>query len=552
MTHIRSKSSLLAMLAMLLVAMLALTACPGGTPAPEVAPTEEPAAAPTPEPEPTAEPTPEPEPTVEPTPTEAAGSIEDVQAATVQVIVQGSQYLEEFVGTGSGVIYDPSGLVITNNHVVEGAAIVQVKLDGQNSPVSARVLGKSPCDDLAVLQISGSDFPYAELGGDIRVGDDVFAIGYPLGIATQSTTKGIVSKMDVPVATGFADYLRAIQTDAAINPGNSGGPLVTRDGKVIGINSAGFSADVAQGTNFAVSMAYARPIIDRLAQGEKIGWIGVNAAPLPADLAASFGIAVEPGLFVYAIDSGSPADRIGIQEGDFITAVEGISVGADGTLKSYCDVLRSHTSEDVLDVSVIRSGARLAGQINGRELEGGTSIAVGENTEPTPSSSSGGSGDAIPVNFVDYEDDTGRIRLQLPDVWEVATSDLVLHGSVDLDGWFESYGGTSEGAATTPGFYIQALDRDSTVDMNGVEEFLDNSTGIPENCEFDASARGDYNDGIYQGRYDIMPCDQGEYVTLVAFDPANPSFLIWIEAYVITGEDTDIFSNALDTFYVDR
>lgn len=308
--------------------------------------------------------TPSPEPALE-----EVSSLVNAQAATVQVIVQGSQFLEEFFFSGSGVIYDPSGLILTNNHLVEGAAIVQIKLENEEHPIAARVLGKSPCDDLAVVQISRSDLPFASLGGeaDVRVGDDVFAIGFPLGEPHQATTKGVVSKTNLKVAAPFADYLDALQTDAAINPGNSGGPLVTPQGVVVGLNSA--SINSAQGTNFAISMKYAKPIISRLAAGENLNWVGVNAAPLPAEFAESYGIALEPGLFVYAVDSGSPADQMGLQEGDFITSIEGISVGVDGTLGSYCDLLRSHDNDDVLDVAILRNGTTYIGQFNGRPLE---------------------------------------------------------------------------------------------------------------------------------------------------------------------------------------
>ncbi len=539
------------LLVLWLIAALLLAACSGGgaTPAVPTATLQE--SAPTNTAAPAATNTTEPEPTATAAPTEVTSTLEDAQAATVQVLVQGSQFLEEFIGSGSGVVYDASGLILTNNHVVEGAAIVQVQFEGAESPVSARVLGKSPCDDLAVIKVDRGDLPVATLGGesDIRIGDDVFAIGYPLGEPHQGTTKGIASKLNIAVPTDFADYLDAIQTDAAINPGNSGGPLTTRDGKVIGINSAGM--DSAQGTNFAISIDYARPIMERLAAGENISWIGVNAAPLPADLAESYGIAVEPGLFVYAVDSGSPADDIGIEEGDFITSIEGISVGADGTLKAYCDVLRSHDNDDVLDVSVIRGGARFAGQVNGRELEGGETLALGEGTTDEGGSTDDSGGDTLSdVTFIDVSDDTGRITLQLPDLWAYATGELVIQASADLDGWMASFGGSGEGDATTPGFYINALDYEEAVDMTTVEDFLNNQTGVPGNCTFDVEGRDDYDDGVYQGRYDILACDQGEYVSLVAFDPAQPSFLIWIEAYLISDQDIDLFSNALDTFFV--
>jgi serine protease Do len=530
------------------------TSEPKPTEEPEEEPTEEPEEEPTEEPE--EEPTEEPEeePTEEP---ESGSTIEQTEAATVEILVEGQSELQEAAWGGSGVVYDPSGLVITNYHVVGGAAILEVRFEGEDRVYPSRVLGVSPCDDLAVVQIEGGsgNFPSAQLGGTVERREDVYVIGFPITGAdesTQRTTRGVVSRTGVTVSTDWADFENAIETDASINPGNSGGPMVNENGEVVGINSLSFAASEGADTNYAISMEYARRLIDRMAQGENIDWIGVNAIALSADAAAYYGIAYEPGLYVVAVDSGSPADEIGIQEGDYIVSIESQSLGADNTMNDYCRVLRSHDNDDVLDVTVLRGETRLSGQINGDELEGGETIVV---AEPTPES--GNTGDPTPepepsgLNYVEVQDDTGSITLSLPDIWSVATGDLVLMGAPDIEAWQGSFGGTSEGAATVSGFFIQALtDVEQPVTIDSVTNFLDTSTGIPENCTFDAEARSDYDDGVYQGRYDALECDTGTYYTLVAFDPDNPTFLIWIEAYVITDEDAEIFQTALNTFFV--
>ena len=140
------------------------------------------------------------------------------------------------LGRGSGVIIDDSGVAVTNNHVVTGAAILRVFVGGESQPRNARIVGVSECSDLAVIDIEGDGYPYLEwFDGQIYAGLDVFAAGFPLGDPEFTLTKGIVSKARTRGETNWASV---IEHDANINPGNSGGPLVTTDGKVIGINYA--------------------------------------------------------------------------------------------------------------------------------------------------------------------------------------------------------------------------------------------------------------------------------------------------------------------------
>ena len=177
-----------------------------------------------------------------------------------------------------------------------------------------------------------------------------------------------------------------------------------------------------------------------------------------------------------------------------------------------------------------------------KELGGLPATALRPETSATP-----------PPPGSDYEvvqDDSGTLLVSLPASWEVGTGDGVILASADLDAWDASFGGTSEGAATVSGIFMQLeTDEAQPVTMGSVEEFLD-GVGVPSNCEYDPDARTSYDDGVYQGLSDPLTCDVGTYYQLVAFDPDDPTFLIWIEGYVITEQDAEIYQTVLDTFVV--
>jgi len=257
--------------ALLLAAAFACGTAATPTSVPKQTPTDVPASRPTPTS--TAVPTPTPK-------SDLISSLQDVRRATVQIEAQGSfvdsqlgQHLN-VIGRGSGVIIDGSGLAVTNNHVVTGAAILRVFVGGESQPRNARVVGASECSDLAVIDIEGTGYPYLEwFDGQIYSGLDVFAAGFPLGDPEFTLTRGIVSKARTRGETNWASVDAVIEHDATINPGNSGGPLVTADGKVVGINYAG-----SRGTSqwFAISRDEALKVIDQLRSGQDINSIGVN------------------------------------------------------------------------------------------------------------------------------------------------------------------------------------------------------------------------------------------------------------------------------------
>jgi serine protease Do len=234
---------------------------------------------------------------------------------------------------GSGVIIDPSGVALTNAHVVANATQIEVVLlDG--SKHRATVVGADRTTDLAVLRLQGGDgqrFPHLPLGNsaEVQVGDWVIAVGSPFGLQA-TVTSGIVSAKARQLGAGpFDDFL---QTDAAINPGNSGGPLVNMRGEVIGINTAIVRG--GSGIGFAIPASMARRVSSELLATGKVtrGWLGVALQPLTPDLAASFGVADGKGALVSEVVPDSPAAHAGLQAGDVVTEINGVTVEGPGDL----------------------------------------------------------------------------------------------------------------------------------------------------------------------------------------------------------------------------
>jgi len=225
---------------------------------------------------------------------------------------------------GSGFIVNTNGFIITNNHVVENAANIQVKLDdGRELP--AKVVGRDAKTDLALLKIDAAGLPVIPLGDStaLQVGEPVMAIGNPFGLE-QTVTTGIVSATGRVIGSG--PYDNFIQTDASINPGNSGGPLINARGEVIGINTAIFSRGGGSvGIGFAVPSSLAKTVITQLADHGTVerGWLGVSIQPLTKELAVSFKRSDTSGALVSAVMEGSPADKAGVKAGDVIVEFNG-------------------------------------------------------------------------------------------------------------------------------------------------------------------------------------------------------------------------------------
>ncbi len=232
-------------------------------------------------------------------------------------------------GAGSGWIIDDSGLIVTNNHVVEGAQNITVTLeDGRN--FAAELVRTDNLADLAVLKINAPNLRAAKIGDSskLRVGDWVAALGNSLGQGI-SATKGIVGALGVSVSVGSGENLYdLIQTDAAINPGNSGGPLVNLLGEVVGITSIKVAQVGVEGMGYAISTKEAMPIISDLV---KVGyairpWIGVSLYTVDQLVVLRYNLAVNKGVLVTGVVGGSPSAKAGIQAGDVITSINGKDV----------------------------------------------------------------------------------------------------------------------------------------------------------------------------------------------------------------------------------
>ena len=223
---------------------------------------------------------------------------------------------------GSGFIIDREGYIVTNNHVVENADEIKVKLaDGKE--FEAKVVGRDPKTDLALIKIKGSaDLHPLNMGNsdDLKVGSWVVAVGSPFGLE-QTVTAGIVSAKGRTIGAG--PYDNFIQTDASINPGNSGGPLINTRGEVIGINTAIIAS--GQGIGFAIPANMAKNVVPQLKDKGKVtrGWLGVSIQEVTPELAQSFGIKDKQGALVAEVFKGSPAERAGIEQGDVIVEFDG-------------------------------------------------------------------------------------------------------------------------------------------------------------------------------------------------------------------------------------
>jgi Do/DeqQ family serine protease len=259
---------------------------------------------------------------------------------------------------GSGVLIRPDGLVLTNNHVIQGADEIQLVLtDGRAMP--AGIVGTDVETDLAVLRVDGKDLPAARLGDSakLRVGDVVLAIGNPYGVG-QTVTMGIVSATGRS-QLGLTTYENFIQTDAAINPGNSGGALVNAHGELVGINTAIYSRSGGnQGIGFAIPMSLAMAVTDDILKHGRVirGWIGVTGQDLTPTLAESLGLTSTSGVLVAGVQPNGPADKAGMLPGDVILGLDGSPARS---AVEIMNAIAKHRPGDVASLRIDRQGKQL-------------------------------------------------------------------------------------------------------------------------------------------------------------------------------------------------
>ncbi|MEX5745803.1 Do family serine endopeptidase [Massilia sp. X63] len=271
---------------------------------------------------------------------------------------------QQMASLGSGVIVSGDGYILTNNHVVEGADIIEVGLaDGRKT--AARIVGTDPETDLAVIRISARNLPVMVLGDPehARVGDVVLAIGNPFGVG-QTVTLGIISALGRN-NLHINHFENFIQTDAAINFGNSGGALVDTNGHLLGINSAIYSQTGGSvGIGFAIPVSTAKTVLDSIVKHGQVvrGWIGIESQDITPELAESFGLGRSSGAIIAGVVRGGPADRAGMRPGDILVAVGGKTVANTSEMlnliaqlepgeKAPLRILRKNR-ESTLDVTV--------------------------------------------------------------------------------------------------------------------------------------------------------------------------------------------------------
>jgi Do/DeqQ family serine protease len=320
---------------------------------------------------------------------------------------------------GSGVIVDPNGYILTNNHVIENAAEITVRLSDARK-FTAKLVGRDAKTDLAVLKVEASaPLPAADLGDSdaLRIGQWAIAIGNPFGL-DRTVTVGIVSAT-ARTRVGVATYESFIQTDASINPGNSGGPLLNIDGRVIGVNTAIVAS--GQGIGFAIPINMAKEIMRQLITRGRVvrGWLGIMIQDLTEDLASGFGVREREGVLVANVMPSGPAEAAGVKIGDVIVEFAGAQIKESPDLQSRVAAV---TPGQQLDVKVIREGKPVA-----------LRVTVGEMPSDEPATATDTLDDSWGFRVEPLPPEFAQ-RLPAPSAGGLVVSDVMTGGPADSAG----------------------------------------------------------------------------------------------------------------------
>lgn len=287
-------------------------------------------------------------------------------------------------GMGSGFIISDDGYIVTNNHVVDGAETVLVRMSDRRE-FDAEVIGTDPRSDLALLHIDASGLPVVDLADkeDLEVGEWVLAIGSPFGL-DYSVTAGIVSAKgrSLPTERG-ENYVPFIQTDVAINPGNSGGPLFNLEGEVVGVNSQIFTRTGGSiGLSFAIPISVVHNVVAQLKESGHVtrGWLGVTIQDVDRNLAESFGLKRPRGALVVQVASGSPAEKAGLQDGDVIITFDGKDIPTSADLPHVVGLVNPGSK---VPVEIVRERKRktLRVEVGGLEADDSYALRGGSGDE---------------------------------------------------------------------------------------------------------------------------------------------------------------------------
>jgi serine protease Do len=472
----------------------------------------------------------------------AISSLEEAKGGVIRIEAFGS--FQDFEAgeqanagsTGTGFIIDPSGIAVTNHHVVGGAATLAVQVGGSAESVNARILGVSECADLAVIDLDGEGYPYFDwYTGEIDVNLDVRSAGFPLSTTEYTMTRGIVSKAAADGETPWASVDAVIEHDARINPGNSGGPLLAEDGRVVGVN---YSVNIRNGQNFAIAAPLARKIVEQLAAGTNVQSIGINGEAIWTEEEGPLGI------WVTSVVSGSPASNAGIRGGDLITRLEDLVLANhEATMETYCNVLQSKGSDQVMKVEVFRPATQevLEGEINGRPLEPTFSFAQAYGDQVAHESAAGGYGYD---SYVEVSDDSGLLTFQVPASWaevnglSTESGDPALSASPDQQGYRETW--------DVPGvLFIASAEYNAQSDAS----VLDLYSGDGQ-CT--SQGREPYQDQLYTGTWEFFSDCGGTDTAraLVVARPADGSFAAIIDMQLVSEADLAALDQVMRTFVV--
>jgi serine protease Do len=473
-------------------------------------------------------------------------TLDAVKDATIQIEAQGTfqdpqvGLVVNGAGRGSGFIIDPSGIAVTNNHVVTGAALLKVWVGGDKEKVyNARVLGVSECSDLAVIKIDGANFPYMTwFDGSPKVGLEVYAAGYPLGDPEFTLTKGIVSKANADGKTSWASVGSVMEHDARINPGNSGGPLVNSSGNVVGVNYANNNSN----QYFAIARSEVDLILSDLKGGKDVNSIGVNGQVVMSEDQTLSGI------WVSSVKSGSPADKSGVKSGDIITEIEGLVLGTDGTMSDYCQILRSHQPSDTLSLSVLRWQTQeiLEGQLNGRVLA--VTATYGEPAGSTGEGDSSGDGSTAIV-----ADDSDVIAMEAPIDWEYDGSPWESTwsiGSGTYDFLAQTLTVSPDVNAYSQGWDVIGIFVATSRDWGQLGGYANLMEGVlPFYTDCQPNGNRKYDDGTYEGQmqmYKNCGSARANALVLTVRPKVDPqSYLLLVELKYFTDDEF----NLLDAMY---
>ncbi|MCB0075854.1 MAG: serine protease [Anaerolineales bacterium] len=473
----------------------AITAVAFGETGPNLSDADE---APPTAPPPTQPPTPLPPTTVPPTATLqpptptplAVTRLEEVRHAIVQIESVGAFYdyaradYDVLAGRGSGFIIHPSGLAVTNNHVVQGAAYINVWVGEERQPHHATVLGVSECSDLALIDIDGDGYRYLEWDEyGAETGLPVFAAGFPHGEPTYVISRGIITHKGVDGDTYWASVDSVLAHDAEIAPGSSGGPLLNEAGEVVAINYAGRNDDSEY---YAIAAYEALPIFLTLQKSQDLDSIGLNGFALTG--------LRKTGIAIQSVRAGSLADQAGLEGGQILLKINEFPLAMDGTMGDYCDILRTNRNNLAFNLEVYdeRTGETFFTRLG----QGVVSLP-----DPTPAPTS-----QPPSNreFITLIDQLNVLKVKVPADWT----------DVDISPWRRDDDNRIVGAAINassnlaamretrgvPGLFFAASSQ--LASLYTPAELLDEQRGgqMGEYCRY--MDREPYDDGYYEGFID--------------------------------------------------